>query len=77
METWIRKNEYELGVLVIETDKKGIPLSIPGLMNPGDIGLFATAGKERNEAFYFFGPTDQPQVRGKYNSLRKPLFPVL
>ena len=66
LETWnFEEVGLDFGVLVIETDKKGIPLSIPGLMNPGDIGIFATAGKERNEAFYFYGPTDQPQVRGK------------
>ena len=66
LETWnFEEVGLDFGVLVIETDKKGIPLSIPGLMNPGDIGLFATAGKESNEAFYFYGPTDHPQVRGK------------
>jgi len=54
-----------LGVLVLETDKRGIPLSIPGLMNPGDIGYFEADGKENGEQFYFSGPVDKPEVRGK------------
>jgi hypothetical protein len=53
------------GVLVLETDQRGIPLSIPGLMNPGDIGFFATEGKQSSEKFYFSGPVEKPQVRGK------------
>ena len=53
------------GTLVLETKQRGIPLSIPGLMNPGDIGYFAVKGKEESEAFYFYGPVDKPQVRGK------------
>ena len=53
------------GVLVLETGKRGIPLSIPGLMNPGDIGYFTPGGKEESEDFYFFGPVEKPQVRGK------------
>ncbi len=53
------------GVLILETESKGIPLSIPGMMNPGDIGYFATVGKTDNEKFYFSGPADRPTVRGK------------
>ncbi|OPX34135.1 hypothetical protein B1H10_04280 [candidate division KSB1 bacterium 4484_188] len=53
------------GVLTLETDPKGIPLSIPGLMNPGDIGYFATDGMQPGEKFYFAGPIDLPHVRGK------------
>lgn len=53
------------GVLVLETDQRGIPLSIPGLMNPGDIGFFATEGQQNGEKFYFSGPVEKPQVRGK------------
>jgi len=53
------------GVLVLETDPRGIPLSIPGLMNPGDIGFFTTEGKQDGEKFYFSGPVEKPQVRGK------------
>lgn len=53
------------GVLVLETDPSGIPLSVPGLMNPGDIGNFAVEGKETGEKFYFAGPVDLPHCRGK------------
>jgi hypothetical protein len=53
------------GILVLETDHRGIPLSIPGLMNPGDIGFFSTEGKQPEEKFYFSGPLEKPQVRGK------------
>ncbi|MFQ5584185.1 MAG: translocation/assembly module TamB domain-containing protein, partial [Calditrichia bacterium] len=59
------------GVLVFETDEQGIPLSIPGLMEEGEIGYFAVEGKRKNEKFYFSGPPDNPFVRGNivlYNS---------
>lgn len=54
----------DFGVLVLETDKRGIPLSIPGLMEEGDIGHFAVGGRSESEKFYFSGPVDQPYVRG-------------
>ena len=41
------------GILTLETDERGIPLSIPGLMNPGDIGFFATIAKSETRKFYF------------------------
>ncbi len=53
------------GILVLETDPQGIPLSIPGLMNPGDIGYFATDGRQPGERFYFAGPPESPYIRGK------------
>lgn len=52
------------GVLVLETSDRGIPLSVPGLMEEGDIGYFATSGRNQNEKFYFAGPIDQPYARG-------------
>jgi len=52
------------GVLILETSDRGIPLSIPGLMEEGDIGYFATSGRNQNEKFYFAGPIDQPYARG-------------
>ncbi|GAB4337365.1 MAG: hypothetical protein Kow0037_20030 [Calditrichia bacterium] len=52
------------GVLVMETDPRGIPLSVPGLMRPGDIGYFAVFGKNAGEKFYFAGPPNLPHVRG-------------
>ena len=66
LEPWFFEDiGLNLGVLILETDPRGIPLSIPGLMNPGDIGYFVTAGKTDNEKFYFTGPQEQPHVRGK------------
>ncbi|MBN2365150.1 MAG: translocation/assembly module TamB domain-containing protein [Calditrichaeota bacterium] len=55
----------DFGILVLDTDHRGIPLSFPGLMNPGDIGYFAVAGKEKGEQFYFAGPVENPEVRGQ------------
>ncbi len=54
-----------LGVLVLETDRRGIPLSIPGLMRPEDVGYFTASGKKAGEKFYFAGPLETPTVRGK------------
>jgi hypothetical protein len=57
--------ELDFGTLVLETDERGIPLSIPGLMEEGDIGYFAVDGRQKGEMFYFSGPVDQPFARGK------------
>jgi len=57
--------ELDFGTLVLETDERGIPLSIPGLMEEGDIGYFAVDGRQKGEKFYFGGPVDQPFARGK------------
>ncbi|RMI13487.1 MAG: hypothetical protein D6681_05840 [Calditrichaeota bacterium] len=46
-----------LGILALETDPRGIPLSIPGLMEPGDIGYFAASGRQPGEHFYLAGPS--------------------
>ncbi|NOX36647.1 MAG: hypothetical protein GXO78_03840 [Calditrichaeota bacterium] len=66
------------GILVLKTDPRGIPLSIPGMMMPGDIGYFAVDGKVPGEDFYFAGPVTAPVVRGKvilYNA--RVTFPFL
>lgn len=52
------------GVLALETAEQGIPLAIPGMMEEGDIGYFAAAGKKPGEKFYFAGPPELPQARG-------------
>ncbi|RMF61637.1 MAG: hypothetical protein D6748_01225 [Calditrichaeota bacterium] len=57
--------DINLGILVLETDPRGIPLSIPGLMEEGDIGYFAAAGLHPDEKFYFAGPPNLPYARGK------------
>ncbi len=66
------------GILVLQTTPRGIPLSIPGLMNPGDIGFFATKGKQNGEEFYFAGPVERPYVRGKVTLIESRVtFPFL
>ncbi len=66
------------GVLVLETDEKGIPLSIPGLMNPGDIGFFAVKGKKEGEKLYFAGPPEIPYLRGQITLIESRVtFPFL
>lgn len=57
--------DLDFGILVLETGKRGIPLSIPGLMEEGDIGYFAASGRSDSEKFYFAGPIDEPYVRGE------------
>ncbi len=52
------------GVLVLETDERGLPLSIPGLMEPKDIGYFTATGLKPGEKFYLAGPVDVPHARG-------------
>ncbi len=52
------------GILVLETGEKGIPLNFPGMMEGGDIGYFAAAGKLPGEKFYLAGPPEQPLCRG-------------
>ncbi len=53
------------GVFVLETDPRGIPLSIPGLMAERDMGYFVAGGQTPAEKFYFAGPPDRPYARGK------------
>jgi hypothetical protein len=66
------------GILVLETDERGIPLSIPGLMNPGDIGFFATRSESETEKFYFSGPVEKPKARGEVKLLESRVtFPFL
>jgi hypothetical protein len=52
------------GILVLQTKESGIPLSIPGLMEDGDIGYFAARGKKEGEQFYLAGPPELPVARG-------------
>lgn len=66
LQPWdFKEFELNLGVLLLKTDPAGIPLSIPGLMNPEDIGYFAMNGQTPDEAFYFAGPPERPHAKGK------------
>ncbi|MCB0273664.1 MAG: translocation/assembly module TamB domain-containing protein [Calditrichaeota bacterium] len=53
------------GILTVETEKEGIPLLLYGMMEEGDRGYFATAGRTPAEKFYFAGPPDLPIARGR------------
>ena len=54
-----------LGIFTLETSNKGIPLHIPGLMEKGEYGNMVFLGKYPDEKFYFAGPFNQPDIRGK------------
>ncbi len=65
LEHWVFEDlNLDFGVLVLETEEKGIPLSFYGLMEEGDIGYFAAGGKKKGEEFYFAGPVQLPIARG-------------
>ncbi|HDL18699.1 MAG TPA: hypothetical protein ENH29_06565 [Bacteroidetes bacterium] len=53
------------GVIRIATDKKGVPLHIPGLMEAGDEGWFVVQGRDRERYFTVSGPAEHPLVRGR------------
>ncbi len=54
-----------LGVFVLETRKKGIPLNISGLMEKRVPGYLRLDGKREGEKFYLAGPIDRAVLRGK------------
>jgi hypothetical protein len=53
------------GYIRIKTEKKGVPLHIPGLMEKGEIGFFRLKGQGRDENFLITGPAEQPYARGE------------
>ncbi len=64
---WILEDpDLDFGILVLETDQRGIPLSIPGLMEDGEKGYFAARGQTRDEKFYFarYGLPEDSVSRG-------------
>ncbi len=54
-----------LGIFVLETRDKGIPLNIRGLMEKGVFGYLRLGGKKPGEDFYLAGPIERPVIRGK------------
>ncbi len=53
------------GFLNMKTDKDGVPLHIPGMMEKGEIGWFVLKGKDDEEYFLVTGPAENPYVRGE------------
>ncbi|MDZ7261821.1 MAG: translocation/assembly module TamB, partial [candidate division KSB1 bacterium] len=53
-----------LGIGILETSPKGIPVNIPGLMEKGELGWLEAVGKTEGEKFYLAGPWEHPTVRG-------------
>ncbi len=60
-------NSLNFGVLVLETPKRGVPLSFVGLMEPNEYGHLELLGREEGEKFYFAGLGDGLTLRGRIN----------
>jgi hypothetical protein len=56
-----------LGVLVLETSDKGVPLNFVGLMEPNKFGNLELLGREKGEKFYFAMTPEGLILRGKIN----------
>lgn len=66
LESWVFSEVgLDFGVLTLQTDPRGIPISVPELMKAGEIGYWAVDGRAENETFYLAGPADLPLARGK------------
>ncbi len=52
------------GVIGVRTGKKGIPVHIPGMMQPGDQIWVQATGKGDEEYLYLAGPSSSPVLRG-------------
>ncbi len=57
----------DLGIFILETTEKGIPINIPGFMEKKELGYYHFSGLKDNEKFYLAGPFEKPYVRGKLN----------
>ncbi|MBN1541943.1 translocation/assembly module TamB domain-containing protein [candidate division KSB1 bacterium] len=53
-----------LGVFVLESGKRGIPLNITGLMEKDVYGRLQPSGRAIDESFVLAGPIDRPVLRG-------------
>ncbi|MFQ5602267.1 MAG: hypothetical protein ACE5HS_03255 [bacterium] len=58
-------NDLNLGALIIQTSRRGIPLNIPGLMETGEIGWYSFSGRSPGEQFFIAGPWLRPNIRGE------------
>ena len=61
----IAGDDLNLGALLLSTQKGGIPLHIPGLMEPGEIGHYDLKGYTDADKLFIAGPWRRPVVRGK------------
>lgn len=61
----IAGNDLNLGALILTTPRKGVPLHIPALMEPGETGWYKVRGRTSKEPFYIAGPWERPHVRGE------------
>jgi len=52
------------GILIVNTDPKGIQFSIEDIFEKGDKGTFSFGGRQKNEQFYIAGPVQNPYIRG-------------
>lgn len=52
------------GVLILDTDREGVPLNILGLMERGKYGFVRFRGRTDAERFYVAGPIERPLFRG-------------
>lgn len=65
LQPWYFKNlDLDFGVLSIKTDKPGLELNLPGLMEPEDSGKLYLTGNSEGEPFYFAGPVKHPLAIG-------------
>ncbi|MFQ6114067.1 MAG: hypothetical protein ACE5NG_08240, partial [bacterium] len=58
-------NDLNLGALILETSRTGVPLNIPGLMEKGELGWYSFVGRTNAEKFLVAGPWERPYVRGE------------
>ncbi|MBN1465526.1 translocation/assembly module TamB domain-containing protein [candidate division KSB1 bacterium] len=60
-------SDFHLGVLILETPQKGVPLNFIGIMEPGEFGMLELVGRTGDEKFYFAGSPDGLTLRGRIN----------
>jgi len=54
----------DVGVLAVTTDERGVGVSIPGLMEQGDVGRAAARGRGDVGALFVAGPAEHPILWG-------------
>ena len=54
----------DFGVLEVRTGPSGVEAHFPGLMSPGEVGVFVLFGKTSQEPFLIEGPLSSPRLVG-------------